>query len=351
MDNSVLSARSPTVSIIVPVHNGGEHFRKCFLSLNRIQPTPHEIIIVADGESDGSWRLAETSAARLIRLPVPGGPARARNQGANAATGDVLLFIDSDVTVPVDIVGRVGAIFRHDAALTALIGSYDDAPGSANFLSQYKNLLHHYVHQSARADGFTFWGACGAVRREVFLALHGFDESYRVPSIEDIELGYRLTHGGYKVRLVKDLQVKHLKRWGVFSLLKSDFFHRALPWTSLCLRYGRLPDDLNLKFSSRLSALLTCTMAAILAGAWWKPNLLNLAGVLALALVVLNAPLYLFFYRLRGLSFALRAIPWHWFYFLYSTVAFAAGGIIHFANFGIACTAKLRKTFPPMGKS
>lgn len=64
----------------------------------------------------------------------------------------------------------------------------------------------------------------------------GFDESYRKPSIEDIELGYRLKQAGLKIRLCKALQVKHLKRWEVVSLLRADFFYRALPWTELILR-------------------------------------------------------------------------------------------------------------------
>ena len=321
----MLSAASPTVSVIVPVHNGGDEFQRCLNSLTRAAPPPREIIIVADGATDGDWKLAETFGLQILRLPVTGGPARARNHGARAATGDILLFIDSDVAVPSDIIFKVTATFSGDLNLTAVIGSYDDEPGAGNFLSQYKNLLHHYVHQHASKEGFTFWGACGAVRRDVFLALEGFDESYREPSIEDIELGYRLKQAGHNIRLVKDVQVKHLKRWQVLSLLKTDFFHRALPWTELTLRHRRLPNDLNLRHSHRLSALLTCGLAASLVSATWYPKALLSATVLALLLLLLNGSLYRFFYRKRGVKFTLGAIPWHWFYLLYSTLAFAIG--------------------------
>jgi hypothetical protein len=58
--------------------------------------------------------------------------------------------------------------FQNDHDLAAVIGSYDDEPFEPNFLSQYKNLLHHYVHQTANRDASTFWGACGAIRRESF---------------------------------------------------------------------------------------------------------------------------------------------------------------------------------------
>ena len=345
------SSGHPTISAIVPVHNGGEHFHRCLKNLSQADPPPREIIVVADGETDGSSRVAETFGARVIRLPVTGGPARARNHGARAATGDVLLFIDSDVVVPPDTVGKVAAIFKDDPALAALLGSYDDEPGATNFLSQYKNLLHHYVHQTAREDASTFWGACGAIRREVFLVLDGFDESYRHPSIEDVELGYRLRQAGYSIRLCKELQVKHLKRWGVLSLLTSDLLHRALPWTELTLRRRHLLNDLNLRLSSRVSAALACGLAASLVGAWWRIGLLGLATALGLLLLALNAPLYLFFYRKRGLRFTLQAVPWHWFYYLYSTAAFATGALLHIANRSLSGTLRLSKAILPMGRS
>jgi hypothetical protein len=157
----------------------------------------------------------------------------------------------------------------------------------------------------------------------------GFDVSYRQPAIEDIELGYRLRRAGYRIRLVKSLQVKHLKRWGVRSLLKADLLYRALPWTELILREGQLPNDLNLQTSSRISVVLVCALLAALFGAAWWPGLLAAAGLVAFLLLALNAPLYRFFLHKRGLWFAARAIPWHWLYYFYSGLAFALGSVRH----------------------
>jgi GT2 family glycosyltransferase len=341
----------PTVSIVVPVYNGGDHFHRCLGSLSQAVPPPDEIIIVADGESDGCWRLAESFATRVIGLPVTGGPARARNHGARAATSDILLFIDSDVAVPSDIVSKITAIFTDDPDLAAVIGSYDDKPAAMNFLSQYKNLLHHYIHQNASEEGFTFWGACGAIRREVFFALKGFDETYREPSIEDIELGYRLKRAGHKIRLAKHVQVTHLKRWGALSLLKSDFFHRALPWTELALRHRHLPNDLNLHRSSRLSALLTCGLTLSLLAAIWNRKALGVATLLALLLLSINASLYLFFYVKRGARFTLGAIPWHWFYFLYGALAFNIGALRFVVNRCVTRAFNFTKTISPLDRS
>jgi GT2 family glycosyltransferase len=233
-----LSAK-PAISVIIPVHNGGENFRRCLSSIAEAIPPPDEIIAVLDGDTDVSRRLAESFGARAVKLPVPEGPARARNLGAYASQHEILFFIDSDVAICPDAVGQIVAAFRNDPSLAAVFGSYDDEPGATNFLSQYKNLLHHYVHQKGREDASTFWGACGAIRREIFLAVDGFDERYRYPSIEDIEMGYRLKQAGLRIRLLKSLQVKHLKSWDLVSLVKSDVFHRALPWTELILRDRR----------------------------------------------------------------------------------------------------------------
>lgn len=314
-----------TISVIIPVHNGGSNFRRCLSSLAEAMPLPDEIIVVVDGDTDGSSHLAETFASRVLIIPTSSGPARARNLGARSAQGDILFFVDADVTVPSDLIGRIVAHFGADPDLAALFGSYDDEPSETNFLSQYKNLFHHYVHQMANEEASTFWGACGAIRRHVFLELGGFDGSYRHPSIEDIELGYRLKQSGYRIHLFKMLQVKHLKRWGVLSLLKTDFLRRALPWTQLILRDRHMINDLNLGISSRMSVMLIYGLIAALAGAWWWPGLLALGGVLLLSLFVANIPLYRFFERKRGVGFTLKAIAWHWVYYFYGGLAFAIG--------------------------
>lgn len=241
------------------------------------------------------------------------------------AQGDILFFLDADVAVCPDAIGQVAAVFRREPELAAVFGSYDDAPAATNFLSQYKNLFHHYVHQTANEEASTFFGACGAIRRDVFLALGGYDERYRQPAIEDIELGYRLKRAGYRVWLCKTLQVKHLKRWSVVSLLKSDFFHRALPWTELILRDRRFVNDLNLRFSSRISLMLTYGLVGALVGSWIWPGSLAFAGALILSLLTLNVPLYRFFWSKRGLRFAVQTVPWHWFYYFYSGMAFVIG--------------------------
>lgn len=312
---------------MIPVYNGGENFRTCLSSLRKLEPAAAELIVVADGDTDGSGQLAEEFGAKVIRIPTSKGPARARNLGAQAATGEILFFADADVAVYPDTVKKIAIAFEEEPDVAAIIGSYDDAPGAENFLSQYKNLFHHYTHQTGSEEASTFWGACGAIRRDIFLKMGGFDEAYRYPSIEDIELGYRLKQAGYKIRLLKTLQVKHLKRWGVVSLLKADIFYRAIPWTELIWRDRQLVNDLNLQVKSRVSVLLTWGILSAILLTWWWASAGAIALVLSLALLAFNAPVYRFFQRQRGWWFAIQTIPWHWLYYFYSGFAFAIGTV------------------------
>jgi GT2 family glycosyltransferase len=318
-----LATDPPTVSVIIPVYNGGADFAKCLAGLAKLSPQPEQVIVVADGESDGSWRQAEAAGYEVVRCGASGGPAWARNIGAERAIGEILFFIDADVVAHADVIAKVRRTFEDDPNLSAVIGSYDDEPGSPELLAQYKNLQHHYVHQTGGEEAFTFWAGCGAVRREVFESLGGFDASYREPSIEDIEMGYRLKAAGHRIRLRKDLQVKHLKRWTAVSLVTTDFFKRAIPWSELLLRQKNLPNDLNINTASRLSVVsVYMLLLALCAVPLFPPELLVVAAS-ALVLLALNRDFYYFFLRKRGLWFTVRILPWHWFYFFYSGLAFA----------------------------
>ena len=330
------------VAVIIPVHNGGVEFRRCLESVANAEPKPSSVVVVADGNTDDSWSVAEEFGARIVRRPEAGGPAGARNVGARAVRkDDILFFVDADVTIQQDAIGHVADFFRHNPTVAAIIGSYDDKPTQPNFLSQYKNLLHHYTHQTAHEEASTFWGACGAIRSEVFHAVGGFDESYPRPSIEDIELGYRIKRRGHEIRLRKTLLVTHLKCWKIRSLLKTDFFCRALPWTKLIHRDGKCINDLNLKHSARMSVLLTYGALIAAIASLWSAKFLPIAAFCSIALLLLNAPLYRFFHRKRGPWFAHRAILWHVFYYLYSGFAFMIGTISYWLG---RCS---RVTFTP----
>ena len=246
-----------SISVIIPVHNAEKFLNSCLEHLHAGFGRASECIVVDDGSTDGSAEVAKRFGATVLSTGGRKGPAHARNIGAKAATGDVLFFIDSDVCVYPNTLGRIESAFEGDPQLDGLIGSYDDSPESRDFVSMYRNLMHCFVHQTGQEQAKTFWSGCGAIRRGVFLAHNGFDESYGRPAIEDIELGYRLVRTGCKLMLDKSLLVKHLKRWTLWSVLKTDVLDRGIPWTELILRDGSVPNDLNLQVSQRVSVALS----------------------------------------------------------------------------------------------
>jgi GT2 family glycosyltransferase len=320
----------PILSVIIPVYNGGQSFCRCLTAVKKYLSPDIEVVIVDDGSTDPSVEIAQSHGFQVLRSPQNRGPAHARNLGAKAAKGQILFFVDADVEIAATTFTNVLDCFRQQPELDAIIGSYDDRPAAQNFLGQYKNLLHHYTHQIAHEQAWTFWGACGAIRRSVFWTLGGFDESYRRASIEDIEFGYRLKQAGYSIQLVKTLQVKHLKRWELGSLLKADILYRAIPWTELIWRDRTLSNDLNLDVNSRISVIAVFLFLASLVSSSISEMFLLVTAIAALLLLVINASTYQFFLYKRGLRFTLRVIPYHWLYFLYGGLSFAIGTIRHF---------------------
>jgi len=320
------------ISVIVPVHNGGEDLRRCLQGLAASTRPADEIIVVDDGSTDASAAHAAELGSRVVTtLAGPRGPAHARNRGAERATGDVLVFIDADVVVHADALAGMESVLAANPDVAALFGCYDDDPPARSAASLYKNLLHHYVHQHGCREAGTFWAGCGALRRTVFLAAGGFDEGYIRPSIEDIELGVRLRQAGHRIRLCPEVQATHLKRWTLMNLWRTDIFARAIPWTRLILRQGRLPSDLNLDWRSRLAALAAWALVgcALLALGFGLGGSAQMAGWSALgvlfstgAAVALNADLFAFFLRSGGARFAVIAVGLHLGYLLYSSLVF-----------------------------
>lgn len=319
------------ISVIIPALNAANFLPGLLSALQSGHQCPGEIILVDDGSTDATTAIGQAAGCRVLSTSRPhSGPAVARNLGAVAATGSILLFLDADVIPHADAVGRVAAAFAEsrpggEPAIDALFGSYDDRPSDPGFLSQYKNLFHHYVHQRGAEQASTFWTGCGAIRRQVFFRLGGFTDDYGRPCIEDIELGYRLTRQGGRIRLDRRLLVTHCKRWTAATLLRSDIVDRGIPWAELILRHRAFVNDLNLQTHNRVSVVTLWLLLFSLGGAFWEARILGVSLGLAGLLLYLNGPLYRWFAAKRGLGFALRVIPWHWLYYGYNAIAFTFG--------------------------
>jgi GT2 family glycosyltransferase len=317
---------APTISVIIPVHNGAVYLKSCLEAVAASDYRSYECIVVNDGSTDGFHGVAGKFATRIVDLPEgPCGPAYARNRGASVARGSILFFVDADVVLAPGAFRLVEKVFQEQADLAAVFGSYDACPKAGGAISQYRNLLHHFVHQNGNPEASTFWAGCGAIRRSVFEEIGGFDEKrFSRPSIEDIELGYRLRQSGYRILLDKRLQGTHLKSWNLYSLIRTDISCRAVPWSRLILETKKLPNDLNLKLGQRVSFALVALACVFVLGSIVRPSLLVGSASALVAVAIINRRLYAFFSRQGGIRFALVCFGLHVVYYLYSGLTYVS---------------------------
>jgi GT2 family glycosyltransferase len=305
------------VSVIVPAYRAEETVGACLEALIAAAFAPAEITVVDDGSPDGTVAAVR---ARGIEPLVPGGnrgAAAARNAGAAAAPGDVLFFVDADVLVHADVRPRLEAFFRDHPGHAGVFGSYDDAPPAPSRVSRIRNLLHHHVHQSAPGEATTFWTGCGALRRADFERAGGFRTEDEM--IEDVGLGLRLARAGRPVRLDPGLLCTHLKRWTWRGFLRTDYRHRAIPWTRMMLDPANrdLAHTLNAAARGKAAVAavalslggLALTLAAPAAGA-------ALIGA-AIAWLALNERRFLrLAFRVGGPAEAIAALAVLWAHYL-----------------------------------
>ena len=252
-------------------------------------------------------RSDEPHAVEVVTAPADAGPAAARTAGAARGGGEILVFVDADVEVHPDALRRLRAALDRDPGLDAVFGAYDDRPAGPTTVSRFRNLLPHHVHVSSPGPAATFWAGLGAVRREAFDAVGGFDaRRFPRPSIEDIELGVRLCAAGRRVALEPAARGTHLKRWTLRSMIHTDLAARGAPWVALQLERGTAAGSLNLAWRHRAAA--AAAVLAIGAAAARRPRL---AGLALAAMAAPNARFYLLLRRCGGLRLALAGVPLH----------------------------------------
>jgi glycosyltransferase involved in cell wall biosynthesis len=266
------------LSAIVPATDAPPTLARSLAAIAAADDPPEEVIVVDEAGGPG--------------------PAAARNEGARRATGDVLVFVDADVEPHRDAFTRLRAAFAADPGLDALFGAYDDDPADPGLVSRFRNLLHHHVHLEGAGQAETFWAGLGAIRRSAF---PGFDaERYAAASVEDVELGLRLSAAGARIVLDPRVQGRHLKGWTLATMIHTDFARRGVPWAELVLERRRGSAALNLGRRHRLSGLAALGLLA---------RRRRLAA--AAALLVLNRRFYALLLRREGAARAAVGVGLH----------------------------------------
>lgn len=296
---------APTLAVVIPATDRPPSLERCLAALRAGSRTPDDLIVLEE--------------------PAGTGPAAARNLGADISAADVLVFVDADVEVHPDALARIAQHFAEDPTLTALFGAYDDDPADPGLASRYRNLLHHHVHSGAAGEAETFWAGLGAVRRDAFEAIEGFDvERFPQASVEDIELGMRLRRSGARIVLDPSIRGRHLKRWTAASMVQTDFARRGVPWACLLLSEGAGSTALNLGWRHRLSAAASVALLGALLAR--RPRL---AVTALLANLVLDRSLYALLARRGGPRLLLGGIGLHQLHQLTAAAAVPVALVLH----------------------
>jgi hypothetical protein len=301
---------TPSLAVVVPATDAPASLERCLAALGSSSRAPAELVVQ--------------------REPAGCGPAAARNLGAAATRADVLVFVDSDVEVHPDALARVAERFSADPELAAVFGAYDDDPTDPGVTSRYRNLLHHHVHAGAGGEAETFWAGLGAIRRDAFEAVGGFDaDAFPAPSVEDIELGMRLRRRGAIVALDPAIRGRHLKAWTPGAMLATDFGRRGVPWARLLLREGSDSTALNLGWGRRASAAASVALLGSLLAR--RPRL---AAAALLANLVLDRDLYALLAHRGGPKLLFAGIGLHQLHQLSAAASLPAALALHLAEGG-----------------
>lgn len=286
MSESNYTVQLPTATVIIPVYNGISTLPACLDSVGKQDyPQPPEVIIVDDGSTDGSGDYAESKGFKVIRQENRG-PGVARNTGANAASGELLIFTDADCILDRDFITEL---------TRPLIGT--DIVGSQGiFYSRQRNLVarfiqqeinERYVRQSALKyiDWIATYGAC--YRKDVFLKNGGFNDIY---SSEDAEFSIRLGKKGYKMVLAPRARCQHTNYENFFKFIR--YKYKRAYWTVWL--YSQYPnrivsDKLTPSSRKNLMFMMMGMVIFLLLGVFWKSSIW-VALIFTAALLVSTLP-------------------------------------------------------------
>lgn len=197
-------------SVVVPAYQSEGVIGQCLAAL-RAQTTPaseFEVVVVDDGSSDATASRATEGGARVLRQPNAG-PAAARNAGARAASGEIVLFTDADCRPEPGWLAAMTKPFERvevSAVQGRYVGSQSEIP--ARFAQLEFEERYERIPDGGEID-FVFTYAA-AYRRTVFFDVGGFDVAFPAPNGEDMDLAFRLQAKGHRFVFARSASVRHV---------------------------------------------------------------------------------------------------------------------------------------------
>jgi GT2 family glycosyltransferase len=215
----------PTLSIIIVSFNAAADLDRCLESLHAAPAaTPHDIVVVDNGSTDGSVAAARRwPGVRLVEIGSNAGFARANNIGIRTSGGANILLLNSDTIVPPGAIDRLVSELERDPDV-AVVGprlvdrsgraelSFGPMIGPFNELRQKRLARSRAVDELARRRQYPDWvsGACLLVRRADAEAVGGLDERFFMYT-EDVDFCAAIRARGRRVLFTPDVEVVHLR--------------------------------------------------------------------------------------------------------------------------------------------
>ncbi len=312
------------ISVVIPNRNGAATIGRCLDAAFASDYGRFEVVVVDDASEDASVEIIRGFPCKLVRLNRRQGVSRARNAGAAAASGELLLFIDADCLLARNslAVGNRSYGGRRDRVVG---GTYTPVPFDRDFFSAFQSAFIHYFETKNPRPDYVAAHAM-LIDAGLFARSGGFVEDSFIgvaASVEDVELSHRLRRSGVELAMAPDFLVKHIFR---FSLRRSlaNATRKARVWTMYSMANRDVFTDsgtasLELKanvLAGVLQALLVASSLAL--GSAWPLG--GIAALLALNLGV-NRGLIAVGFGSRGTRFAALATAY------YVTLYAAAVGI------------------------
>ena len=198
-----------SVSIIIPTFNGSARIGKCLEAvLPQTAAIDGEILVVDDGSTDGTGDVVSRHPGVHLITQANAGPAAARNRGALEAKGTIILFTDDDCVPTSDWLAVMIKPFE-DPDVVGVKGAYRTRQRSvvARFVQADYEDRYRLMATLPEIDFIDTYAA--AFRRDRFLEMNGYDTSFPVACAEDIELSYRMSERGWKMKFVPTAIVYH----------------------------------------------------------------------------------------------------------------------------------------------
>ncbi|MFH0970334.1 MAG: glycosyltransferase [Candidatus Diapherotrites archaeon] len=215
--------KKTSVSVIIPAYNAEKTLPSCVDALLQQTVLPDEIILVDDGSTDHTTIIAESYSTIILIKQTNQGPAKARNNGAKHAKGDIIFFLDSDCVPEKNFIHEMLLPF-HDEKVVGVQGAYRTRQQSWVARFDQLDIEYRYTHLQ-RAKKMDWIGSyAAAYHRKTFIAEKGFDETFPRASGEDAELSYRLSEKGMKLVFSPTAIVYHTHPATLLHYLKVKFF-------------------------------------------------------------------------------------------------------------------------------